>query len=1099
MARKTSPVGGAAEYNGPMSESASDPPKSQAIGLAHTMVSDVVGAEPAAAAYMAGGVAGFPVAHWDKYEFLELLGRGGMGAVYKARDRRLGRIVALKFIASDDPAMVQRFIQEARAQARLVHPHICKVYEVGIVDNKPYIAMEFVAGQTLDKAIRNLGLFEKLHILKDTAHAVHAAHEQGIIHRDLKPSNILVERSGETGYRPVIMDFGLARDSGSSTTHGLTESGAVMGTPAYMSPEQARGDTKRLDRRSDVYSLGATIYDVLSGKPPFEDQTVVNLLLKVLNDSPRPLRSHDATIPEAVELIVSKCLNKEPEQRYETAQALAEDLARFLGAQRIVAKRLSYSYRLLYWSRHNRALSILAIVLAVSLLGFASFSVRSRIIDLKKEEQAKKEAALAQKLGQSVEGMEWLVRTAYLLPLHDTSYEKGLVRERMAAITAELAGAELIGARLGAYVLGRGHLALHEWDAARAQLGRAIQLGYQDAELDYALGRVLGELYSKALEDARKSGDNSFFEKRKKELKAEYLEPALSHLQKSRHKKTISPNYVDGLIDYYEQRYDAALLNAHMARRQAPWLYEAAKLEGDVYLNRALEQRDRGELDPADRSFAEAIRRYEEAASVGHSDHLVHEAMAEAWLRWEETDMLRGRDVEPKLKEALAAADRALEAAPKESSGHTKKAYAYYFQAQQFRHSGQLDKAGMISRKQIAAARQAIAVNPLDAYAYDSAGIACFGMAELEAAARRKPQEWLAQAYTFFEKALKIRPRFPWAYNDYALSLTVDALERIRHNQDPTEAIEKSSRLAAAAITIDPSYLFAHNTKLINLCYQTRWYVEHGKSPGGVLDSVKKIDSEVSRINDKYITAKGNVGVIYYYAAVFNFDNGFDVSELIDLSVSDFRELISVDPRITDAYAYISFGYALLAAQAAEERHDPDNSIRRGLETVKMCYQVVPKFPDCQGAEGLLRATEAGWARQQGRPFLASLKQAQLLGKQATQQNPDSEELQLPLAQISYQLAIAQWKSGARPLAQVKEGLAAADHALKISTGWPRALAQKGALLLLRAKLEIDKKQRRDSLAAARASFGEAFSGNPLLRRRFGGLSAEADRLWNDN
>ncbi len=1062
------------------------------------MVSDVVGAEAAPAVFLTGGATNFPVPHWDKYEFLELLGRGGMGAVYKASDRRLGRIVALKFISSDDPAMVQRFMQEARAQARLVHPHICKVHEVGVVDGKPYIAMEFVAGQTLDKSVRNLTLFEKLHILKDAAQAVHAAHEQGIIHRDLKPGNILVERLGDSEYRPVIMDFGLAREGGSSATHGLTESGAVMGTPAYMSPEQARGDAKRLDRRSDVYSLGATIYDVLSGKPPFEGQTVVNLLMKVLNESPYPLRSHNPEIPEAVELIVSKCLNKEPEQRYPSAQELATDLGRFLGAKRVVARRLSYSYRLLYWAKRNRAMSILATILVLSLLLFASYSVRTRIIALQREAQAKKEAALAQKLGQSVEGLEWLVRTAYLLPLHDTSYEKRLVRERMATITAELKGAENIGARLGAYVLGRGHLALHEWEEARAQLERAVQLGYSDVEIDYALGRIFGELYSKALEEARKSGDSSFFEKRKKELQAEYREPALYHLQKSRHLKTISSNYVDGLIDYYEQRYDAALLNAHMARRQLPWLYEAAKLQGDVYLTRALDLRDRGEPDQADKSFQAAIYHYEEAAAVGHSDHLVHEAMAEAWLRWEETDMLRGQDVRPKLKQALLAADRALEAAPKESYGHTKKAYAYYFQAQQFVHSGNYEQAKLSSQEQIAAARQAIAVNPQDVYAYDSAGLAYFQMAEIEASARRSPRQLLAQSYIFFENALKYKPRFPWAYNDYALSITVDALDRIRHNQDPTEAIAKSNRLAAAATNVDPSYLFAYNTKLINLSNQIRWVVEHGKSPQSLLTIVGNIESDIMNISEKYLAAKGNVGAIYYNAAKFEYDAERNAYYLINMANSKFRDLISLDSGIADAYAYISFGYALLAAQAVENHREPDAAIHEGLATVAMCQKNVRKSPDCQAAQALLLAAEAQWARQKGQPFLLRLKQAQELAKQATLQNSDSEELQLPLAQISYQLATALWTSEVRPLAQVNQGLAAAEHALQISAGWPRALAQKGALLLLRGKLENKKLQRREFLAAARHAFAEAFLGNSQLKRRYGDLAAEADRLWQD-
>ena len=156
------------------------------LGLAATLAS-----EPAEATSRSPvSAAGFPVPHWDKYEFLELLGRGGMGVVYKARDRRLGRVVALKFIHGDDPVLLQRFMQEARAQARLMHPHICKVYEVGVVDQRPYIAMEYVAGQTLDKAVANLGLIDKLRIIKDAAEAIHAAHALGIIHRDIKPSEL---------------------------------------------------------------------------------------------------------------------------------------------------------------------------------------------------------------------------------------------------------------------------------------------------------------------------------------------------------------------------------------------------------------------------------------------------------------------------------------------------------------------------------------------------------------------------------------------------------------------------------------------------------------------------------------------------------------------------------------------------------------------------------------------------------------------------------------------------------------------------------------------------------------------------------------------
>ncbi|HND12644.1 MAG TPA: serine/threonine-protein kinase, partial [Pseudomonadota bacterium] len=707
----------------------------------------------------------YPAPHWDKYEFIETLGRGGMGAVYKARDRRLGRMVALKFIHGDDPAMIQRFLQEARAQARLDHPFICKVYEVGSVDNKPYIAMELVEGRTLDRASAGLDLSQKVQLLKDAAEALHAAHQQGIIHRDVKPSNIMVERTATGGLRPVIMDFGLARESGDS--HGLTESGAVMGTPAYMSPEQARGEARRLDQRSDVYSLGATLYDVLLGKPPFEDQTVLNILLKVMNEPPTPLRQIKPDIPEAIELVVSKCLNKEPAQRYQTAKELADDLGRFLSAQKVEARRLSYSYRLSYWARNNRTLAALTFALLCSVIVGSGYGIRARFVAIQKERRAKEQSELSRRIGQSVKDIEWVARTAYLLPLHDASYEKQLVEQRMTEIETELSHHPEIGPRLLSYARGRGLLALHKWKESSAELRRAEQLGHVDLELDYAQGRALSALYSEALDEARKSGDRSFFEKRKAELDSELLKPALSYLERSRGLRTVSSTYVEGLIAFYQDRHDVALSRAEEAHKKAPWLYEAVQLAGDVFLTRARDQRDRGEHDQAEKSFAEAVARYRKAADIGRSDDSVYESLAETYIRWEELDYFRGRNPEDHLKEALAAADKALLAAKKESHGHTKKAFAYFFYADYAKRHRTPDVARDARTRHLREGLAAIAAHPGDPYAHETTGIAQFRLAESIITEGHPAGTLLSEAYGNFHAATTIHPRFPWAYNDH--------------------------------------------------------------------------------------------------------------------------------------------------------------------------------------------------------------------------------------------------------------------------------------------------------------------------------------------
>lgn len=207
-----------------------------------------------------------------KYEVLRILGAGGMGEIYLARDRSLDRPVALKILRRLDHERVARLIGEARAQARVDHPHVAKVYEVGESPAGPFIAMQYVPGETLYRASSEMSLRDKVEVLRTAAEALDAAHREGLIHRDVKPGNILVVRDPEGVWRPYVVDFGLAREVAAP---GLTRSGIAVGTPHYMAPEQARGEIQSLDRRTDVYGLGATLYELLTGQPPFDGDSSV--------------------------------------------------------------------------------------------------------------------------------------------------------------------------------------------------------------------------------------------------------------------------------------------------------------------------------------------------------------------------------------------------------------------------------------------------------------------------------------------------------------------------------------------------------------------------------------------------------------------------------------------------------------------------------------------------------------------------------------------------------------------------------------------------------------------------------------------------------
>jgi WD40 repeat protein/serine/threonine protein kinase len=458
---------------------------------------------------------GMPTPAIPGYEIMGELGHGGMGVVYKARQLSLDRVVALKMIRGGDLATADdlaRFKSEAEAVARLKHPNIVQIYEVAQREGRPYLALEYVEGGDLAQKTNGIPQPPRAaaELVETLARAVHAAHLSGIVHRDLKPANILLQeigvRSEEIGgnaksprlsspdssllaphsFSPKITDFGLAKRL--DLDAGRTQTGAVMGTPSYMAPEQAAGRTKEIGLAADIYSLGAIFYELLIGRPPFQADSWEATRELVLTQEAVPPRHLQPKLPRDLQTICLKCLDKEARKRYASALELADELRCYLDGRPIRSRPVGAAERLWRWSRRKPALAGLSVLAALTLaagivvfISFALFTSKLSIEERKREASKALEKAISLcEQGEVGQGMLWLARSLELAPENDDDLER-VIRSnlagwgrRMSPLKAILRQEDPINyvtfSREGKTVLTASSKESQLWDAATGEL-----------------------------------------------------------------------------------------------------------------------------------------------------------------------------------------------------------------------------------------------------------------------------------------------------------------------------------------------------------------------------------------------------------------------------------------------------------------------------------------------------------------------------------------------------------------------------------------------------------------------------------------------------
>lgn len=535
------------------------------------------------------------------------LGHGGQGSVFLAHDNKLQRDIALKMLSNNSPAFNQTLLAEARIQAQIDHPNICKIYQVEEADannTNSYLVMQYIPGLSALEWLqqnRSTQVHQVVTLMQKVCDGLRAMHSLGIIHRDIKPANIMITDDEENGLQPFMVDFGLADDK--NLAHDKM---TVTGTPAFMPPEQWQSAV--LDSRSDVYSFGATLYQLLTGKLPKANHNGNDK--NVIFEEP-----HFCVLPLEIRAIIKKCMQTQRHHRYPSARELSSDLLRYLAAEPVYCIDSKA-----YWLKKKllkfRWQASLVFVLTFGGLG-------SAIWQYEQQQQQQIRETILTEFTSTVERLEADVRLTRMSPRHDITAKNTQWSEKITELKQQIdeIGSNAYGP--GNYAIGRMYYALQQYDQALEYLQKAWQSGFQQTRVAYNLAMSHGAIYQRQKALAENIRSKSTRTNKLQALNAQHRQPAITYLEKG---MVDSPyqSYTKALLLYYQEQFDQALKVLDQATDLPNWFYLHHDLRGDIYLAKTNVAAKTNAADQVTNLALQALTQYDKAVNIGRSDFALH-------------------------------------------------------------------------------------------------------------------------------------------------------------------------------------------------------------------------------------------------------------------------------------------------------------------------------------------------------------------------------------------------------------------------------------------------------------------------------------------
>lgn len=931
------------------------------------------------------------------------LGAGGMGVVVAAHDPTLDRRVAIKLlhsIASDsgDPTAATRLAREAQAMARVQHPNVTSVYEVGTVGDQLFVVMELVDGQTLKGWMREKARSERELVAMFVAagRGLEAVHAAGLVHRDFKPDNVLLGRDG----RPRVSDFGLVRApvAAAPPVAGEVSFTEPAGTPGYMAPEQFAGLGS--DARSDQFSFCVTLYEAVAGERPFA-ATAPPDQRRAPASPPRGWRGSARLFD-----IVARGLASRAEERWPSMTALLAALEEDRAARR----------------RRIIAAAAAAIVTLALLLGWVGA-----------RRSATRRVRAAESLGQKVQQIQSRMRAAYLLPLHDIKPERDRVRAQMSSIEAQMRQLGDEGRGPGELALGIGHFVLGENAEARKHLELAWAAGERTPDLAYDLGLVLGDTYR--LEKTKEPPFDSKAQRdaHERELERTLRDPALAYLRQAEGAADTSPRYVAALVARWDRRFDEALREADAALAEVPSLYEAALLGAEIQAERAVAAFNADDKARGSSLMADAEARFQRTIDIGRSDsrnyrnygdwlmsfayyserlgqdstrgleHTIalcqkgQQADSEAkWpdlmlanTGWMLADgaLVHHRDPRPFLRAAIGAAGRAIKRDSQSALAYANLGDAWLSQANDWDLPHGED-AGASFEKAIDAFQSSLKLRA-DIDAYNNLGLAAAGLAAWRSAHGADAGRIVESAVAAFDKALTIRPDLHFADTGACDTLLAYARDRFERGLEMQALLERADRYCASARTGDPGMPepFDETARLEGLRAEAA--ARAGGDALALWDRALRDEEAAIRLNPKSATFQAVMAELAAHRAEASIDRGGNGRADLARAQAAIAQAVRLEPDWPDGHRAQAL-VELVRARAALAHGDPTSAIAAGLAAANRVLAVKADDAITLRRAAELRLVEARFRARRGLPSAPSVAEGRELVRRMLAIDPRS-------------------------------------------------------------------------------------------------------------